>query len=184
MAECRRIRLWRGVVCAFVGGTVLTGCEGRLRAPPLEDGPVYRNTREGFRFFVPDGWKQRARGEVPAGKIETERMLAEYRCLTCDGTLMVSVVDIPVSMSLAEYVAKNTKTAEDWHQQGPPEEFAINGMPAVRLSYVEGEGRRQMIREVVAFRRDERVYFFKSYFASHDAQSRKALRDAVDTIVW
>jgi hypothetical protein len=178
------VRIRSGLLCAIVSGTLLTGCEGRLTAPPLEDGPVYRNTREGFRFFVPDGWKQRARGEVPAGKIETERMLAEYRCLTCVGTLMISVVDVPLATPLVDYLIKNDKTGADWRQQAPPEEFTINDMPAVRITYVEGEGRMQMTREVVAFRRDERVYFFKSYFDSHDAQSRKALRDAIDTIVW
>ena len=66
----------------------------------------------------------------------------------------------------------------------PPEEFTINDMPAVRITYIEGEGRKQMTREVVAFRRNERVYFFKSYYASDDAQLRNALRDAIDTIVW
>ena len=66
--DCQPIRLWRGGLSALLGIMFLTGCEGRISAPPLEDGPVYRNTREGFRFFVPEGWKQRARGEVRRGQ--------------------------------------------------------------------------------------------------------------------
>src|ERR1700690_3094047 len=85
------------ILCTILVG----GCQARLSAPPLDDAPVYKNRREGFRFFVPEGWKQRARGEVPAGKIESERMLAEYRCMSCDGILMVSVADVPLTTSLS-----------------------------------------------------------------------------------
>ena len=184
MAEFQPIRFRRLTLIRALCALLLAGCNTKLSAPPLDDAPVYKNQREGFRFFVPAGWKQRAKGEVPPGKIETERMLVEYRCMTCAGTLMVTVADVPLTTSLSDYISANTKTGEEWHMQSPPEEFTINAMPAVRVSYVEGEGRLQMVREIVAFRREERVYFFKSFYASEEAESRKALRAAVDTIVW
>ncbi len=55
-------------LCALLLLTVVGGCETRLTAPRLEDGPVYKNQREGFRFFVPDGWKQRAAGRSRPAK--------------------------------------------------------------------------------------------------------------------
>jgi hypothetical protein len=41
-----------------------------------------------------------------------------------------------------------------------------------------------MIREIVAFRRGERVYFFKGFYAASNPKSAKAFKAAVDTIVW
>lgn len=176
----RRRRLCAGLVLAVM----LVGCGWRPSAPPLRDDPLYQDRREGFRFFVPEGWKQRARGEVPTGKISGERMLAEYKCSACanPAALMVSVADVPVDSSLSDHLLKNTFTGEDWRLANPVEEFTINGVPAARITYVMAKG--EMIREVVAFRRGERVYFFKGFYARADAQSRKAIRTAVDTIVW
>jgi hypothetical protein len=111
-------------------------------------------------------------------------MLAEYRCLDCFGTLMVTVADVPVSTSLSEYITKNTLTGETWRLVAPAEDFTINDVPAARITYVKGEGSEATIRDIIAFRRQERVYFFKSFYASDDARSRKALQAAVDTIVW
>jgi hypothetical protein len=165
---------------------LLAGCSSKPSAPPLQDGPVYKNEREGFRFFTPEGWKQVARGEVPPGKVVGERMLVEYKCLTCatTGSLEVTVAEISPSDSLADYVAKNTLTGESWRQSGPVEDFKINGEPAVRLKYVLPAGTHEMVREIVAFRRGERVYFFKGFYASADTKSRKEIRTAVDSIVW
>src|SRR2546423_15656230 len=68
---------WGGLLalCALL----LLGCDSKPRAPALMDDPVYQNDREGFRFLVPDGWKQHARAEVPPGKSEKERLLVQYR---------------------------------------------------------------------------------------------------------
>lgn len=165
---------------------IAAGCDSRPKAPALQDGPVFKEPREGFRFLVPEGWKQLARGQVPPGKIPGERMLAEYKCLTCSrpGALMVSVADVPLSTSLSDYLTKNTRTGEDWKLSGPAEEFTINGVPAARITYLLRAGKQEAIREIVAFRRGERAYFFKGYYAGSDAASRQAIRTAVDTIVW
>ncbi len=111
-------------------------------------------------------------------------MLAEYKCLNCSGSLRVSVADVPLSTPLGDYITKNTFTGEKWRLLHPAEEFTINGEPAARILYAKGSGREEVFREVVAFRRDERVYFFKSFYAAWDVRVRKALRAAVDTIVW
>lgn len=179
-----RVHLWvHSLWCAAV--LVMAGCGSRPSAPALQDGPVYRDDREGFRFFVPEGWKQRARGTVPRGSIEGERMLAEYKSPRgLPATLQVTVTDLPESESLDDYLAKNTKTGEDWRLQGAVESFTINNVPAARIKYVKGRDDSQMIREVVAFRKGVRVYFFKSFYAKVDVRSRDALQTAVETIVW
>jgi hypothetical protein len=176
----------RRACAALLLAAILAGCNSRPSAPALEDGPVYNDRREGFRFFVPEGWKQRARGTVPSGKIAGERMLVEYKCLTpaTSAGLMVSVADVPESTSLSDYIAKNNLTREDWRLAAPAEDFTINGVPAARITYLQGAGKDQSVREIVAFRRGERVYFFKGFYASADAKSRKAVKATIETVVW
>lgn len=172
---------WAAVLLVALAG----GCNSRPSAPPLVDGPAYRDSREGFRFQVPEGWKQRARGQVPAGAIEKERMLTEYKSMKgYPATLMVTVADVPETTELADYLAKNTLTREAWRLDTPAEDFTINGVPAARISYSMGAGETEMVREIVAFRRGQRVYFFKSFYARVDAKSKNALRTATETVVW
>jgi hypothetical protein len=164
----------------------LAGCEGRPSAPPLQEGRVYRNDREGFRFFAPEGWPQRARGEAPRGKLDSERLLTEYKCMTCarPATLVVSVAEIPAGTSLSDYVTRTTLKGEKWQLRGAAEHFKINEEPAVRIVYTQRVGKDEMVREVVAFRRGARVYLFKGFYADSDAKSRKEIRGAVDSVVW
>ncbi len=175
-----------GPALALLPLVALAGCGSRPSAPPLEQGSVYRNSREGFRFLAPEGWQQVARGEVPPGKVEGERMLVEYRCLTCAAraALLVTVADVPAKTPLGAYVTKHNFTGEAWRSAGPTEDFTINGVPAVRLTYTMGGGKDQTVREIVAFRKGERVYFFKGIYGRSDTKSRKDIRAAVDSIVW
>lgn len=166
------------------GALLLAGCGEKPSAPPLQDGPVYQDQREGFRFFVPEGWTQRARGKVPPGKVIGERMLAEYKCTSTDSVLRVTVADVPLSIPLSDYVSTNTKTGDDWKLGKPAEDFTINGVPAARITYQMKSGKDEMVREIIAFRRGERVYFFKGFYAASDQQSHKAIQKAVDTVVW
>lgn len=165
----------------------LAGCDGpRPSAPPLDDDPYYNNKREGFRFFPPEGWRQRARGEVPPGAIQAERMLVEYHAVTTElpAVLRVSVADVPESTSLTSYLEKSAAKASQWKLASPFETFVINGIPAVRADYRRSAGKQEVVKEVVAFRRGERVYFFTGLYAPTDAKTRKDVRRAVDSIVW
>jgi hypothetical protein len=67
---------WRVLALALLA---LAGCQRPPRAPALVNEPVYQDSREGFRFLVPDGSVQEARGEMPPAPVEDERMLVEYR---------------------------------------------------------------------------------------------------------
>ncbi len=81
------------------------------------------NAREGFRFSAPEGWSQRARGEAPPGKLQGERVLAEYKCLHCDkpAVLEVTVGDVPASTPLGKYVKEHNFTGQQWRPKGPAE---------------------------------------------------------------
>jgi hypothetical protein len=162
----------------------VAACDARPSAPPLQDDPIYR-ARAGFRFSRPEGWKMVARGEVPAGPVVGERMLVEYKSLTSkSASLEVTVASVPDSTPLADYVKKNTMTSEVWRLQGNAEDFAINQVPAVRLRFATGKGKDEITREIVAFRRDDRVYFFKGFYLTSDTTARKEIRAAVDSVVW
>jgi hypothetical protein len=162
------------------------GCQSRPSAPALDDEPVYKNSREGFRFSRPEGWTQRARGDVPAGKIDGERLLVEYKSTFGDdpATLEVSVATIPESVTLNDFVIKSSLTGEKWRLKGTAENFTINGEAAVRLVYTLRTKTEDRVREIVAFRRGERVYFFKGFHAASDTRARREIRSAVDTVVW
>jgi hypothetical protein len=162
----------------------LGGCNSRPSAPPLLDDPIYRS-RAGFRFSRPEGWKMVARGEVPSGPVVGERLLVEYKAVTGkSASLEVTVASLPASTSLADYIKKNTMTSEAWRLLGTGEDFTINQVPAVRLCFALGKGKEEITREIVAFRREDRVYFFKGFYLTSDTSARKEIRAAVDSVVW
>jgi hypothetical protein len=165
---------------------LVAGCTSGPSAPALDDEPIYKAAREGFRFSRPEGWTQWARGDVPAGKLEGERLLVEYRSQSSEemATLEVSVASVAPTDSLSDFVTRNCKTGEDWRLRGPVENFTINGEAAVRLVWVMAADTGERVREIVAFRRDDRVYFFKGFYAASDTRSRREFRSAVDTVVW
>src|SRR5688572_20052386 len=66
----------------FLAALLLVGCEASPRAPALRDSPVFHSPQEGFRFLVPEGWKQTAHGVLPAGKLKGEVLFAQYRLPT------------------------------------------------------------------------------------------------------
>jgi hypothetical protein len=175
----------RRTMAVLLAAVLFGGCDSRPSAPPLHDDPIYRNARAGFRFGRPEGWKMVASSDVPAGPLPSERLLVEYKCVTGkSGNLEVTAASLPASTSLAEYIKKNTLTGESWRMVGPTEDFTINAVPAVRLKFALGKGKDEMTREIVAFRRDDRVYFFKGFYLNSDTSARNAIRAAVDSVVW
>src|SRR5260370_42068762 len=83
------------LACALMAAIgLVAGCGVAPQAPALENGPVFKNSREGFRFLVPDGWIQYARGEVPSSPVNTECMLVEYELHTGDRPAKLAVTRI------------------------------------------------------------------------------------------
>jgi hypothetical protein len=178
-------RLTRLACLPLLALLLSAGCGGP-RAPALVDEPVYQNSREGLRFSVPDGWTQSARGEIPGGSIDRERLLVEYRLLTAEkpAALMVTRIDLPESEELAAYMARRQPSSEGWRQLGPVESFEIDRAPAQRFIFAQGSGTQGLGREIVAVRRGKRVYVFTATLAPTDTQARQHVRRALENITW
>jgi hypothetical protein len=170
-----------------VGVLFLAGCGGAPRAPALEDGPVYDSPSEHFRFLVPESWTQFARAEAPPGKVEQECMLVEYKLLTAErpAGFQVTRADLAESTDLRAYLVGHAPSSEHWQPKGPAQPGVVRGVDAVRVRLVgHPSGKEEFTREVTAFRRGERVYFFTGKFASSDAEARRQIRRAVESIIW
>jgi len=173
--------------CLVVGALFLAGCSRTPRAPALQDGPVYDSPGEHFRFLVPEGWTQYASAEAPSGRVEQECMLVEYKLLTAErpAGLRVTRADLAEATDPRQYLIDHAPPAEGWRAKGSARPCVIRGVDAVRITLVgHPSGREEYTREVTAFRRGERVYFFTGNFASSDNEARRQIRRAVDSINW
>jgi hypothetical protein len=158
------------------------GCDRRPRAPALEDGSVYANAREGFRFLVPEGWSQQAKADLPPGPLERERVLVIYHCFATDppASLEVSAADLPESADLAGRLTEAPSGGITWRAAGPAVPLEVNGVPARRYP-LRG---LDLAREVTVFRRGGRVYFFAGTFIAGDLVRRGQVRQAADSVLW
>jgi hypothetical protein len=172
------------VLAAFL--VALSGCGSRPRAPAILDEPVYQNDREGFRFLAPPGWTQQTRAELPPGKLEQERLLVVYTQQEADSPadLEVAAVDLPEPTDLTAYVSAAPHGVKHWRLMGKPETVKINGVSGVRTVLTGQQGSRTMTKEVVTFRRGERVFLFTGFYVPSDSKSRDAVRQAVGGVMW
>jgi hypothetical protein len=199
-SSCRRKSFWV-LVSLWAGAACLAGCSRGPQAPVLSDESVYQNNREGFRFDVPNGWTQIARGEIPPGTVEKERMLVEYKLLPGPNPagLQVTCIDLSPQTNPEAYLAERMKTLGDWQKKGRGEKLSIHGRDAVRLQYLlkpfPSDFAKKMgtkapkpeaddLREIVVFRRNERVYFFTAMLPSSDKKALGDIRRAIETIEW
>lgn len=169
------------LVCALA----MAGCSRRPRAPLLQDEPVYHNSREGIRFLKPEGWIQHAKADVPAGRTSEEHLLVDYIHWHGDmpALLELSLVDLPESTNLGAHAAQASFGAIFWKLVSGPEQVEAGGMSGKRYVLTSQE-KRDRIKEVVAFRRGERVYFFIGVFMTADEAARDQIRQAMKSIVW
>jgi hypothetical protein len=165
---------------------LLLGCGSRPRAPVLRDDPVYQNDREGFRFLVPEGWKQHARTDAPPGKYPRDLLLVEYKHFAGGkgAMLQVSLADLPEATDLSTFLASPSFGVKEWKRAGSEEPLEVGGVSGVRLAFTGRLARQEMTREVVAFRRGERVYFFTGFFPRGDTEARDQIRRAVASTLW
>jgi hypothetical protein len=160
------------------------GCSRSPRAPLLRNEAVYQSSQAGFRFQVPEGWTQVAKGEWPA-QAEQERLLVEYKSEGSEqpAGLQVLVVDLPASTNLEKYVAGASFGTASWRSTGA-ESIQINGVEAKRHLFESGSGKDKTAREVVTFRRKERVFLITGIFLASDSRARDQIRTAISSIIW
>jgi hypothetical protein len=163
----------------------LAGCSAGPRAPALQDDPVYQNNREGFRFLVPDGWTQSARGEAPSGPATQEQMLVEYRLIGAEqpAAFRVTLVDLPAGTDLEGYF-KTRWPAESWTSLTAAEPLEVDGRPGTHAAFASKEASAEQLQEVFAFQRGERAYLFVGLAAPTDTKARQQVRRAVESLHW
>src|SRR5215469_13304485 len=178
MAACRNGLL---IAAALLGW----GCQPKPKAPALLDEPVYQS-EEGFRFLVPEGWIMSARANIPPGPVEKERFLVQYRRASADkqATLEVSRMDLPEETDLAEYLSGPSFSARHWQPSAPAEKVEAGGVRGSRFHFTARVNKAEMAKEVTAFRRDGRVYFFTILFSPKDASAPEQVRRAIGHLVW
>jgi hypothetical protein len=164
-----------------------SGCSSRPRAPVLSDDPVYQNNKEGFRFLAPTGWMQTARAEVPPGRREKETPIVAYSRDSgkFSASFRVSVIDLPETTDMAEFLAKRSYGVEHWTQTGAPEDVKVGSVTGVRYTFRGRLNRtEEQVKEVVCLRRGERVYLFTAMYTPGDREAQDQLRRVVENIIW
>jgi hypothetical protein len=161
------------------------GCELKPKAPALLDEPVYQS-EEGFRFLVPEGWIMSARANLPSGPVKKERLLVQYRRAGGDkpATLEVSRMDLPEDTDLATYLSGPSFSARHWQPCAAAEKVEVGGVSGRRFRFTARVNKAEMAKEVTAFRRDGRVYFFTVLFSPKDASAPEQVRRAIGRLVW
>ncbi len=179
-------RITRAITVAFAFAVGMSGCERRPQAPVLRDSPIYRNEAEGLRFLVPDGWVQTASTVLPEGPLEGESFLVRYRINTPEPGARLQVECGPDGSGFvpAEHHAAASYGVQRWTVAEPPQDLTIGGVACQRLIYSGELGGRTMTKEVVCFRRRDRVYSFVGLFWATDDKGRQQIRRAVDSTLW
>jgi hypothetical protein len=172
------------LLAAVLAGTA--GCKSRPRAPALEDGTVYQNDGEGFRFLVPEGWAQQTRSGVPPGRLDRDLVLVQYRRFATKppAALAVSARDLPPDTDLGRLLAGMKTENTDWALVGSPKQVKVGNRPG-QFFVLNGKAPTgALTREVIAVRRDERVYFFSGTYTPSDHTSRDLIRQTFANVVW
>ena len=162
------------------------GCTRRPRPPVLRQNlPVFANAREGFRFQPPAGWSQHALSDPSRADQTRELTLVKYKRLTArkPAFLQVSAVNLPDGTDPSTYLGEHA-LGRDWRRVGQTETLQVGRASATREVFTGYWDRDQIVKEVVTFRRGERVYFFTGIFPVGDGEAQAEVRQAVATIWW
>lgn len=170
----------------LIGIALASGCGTQPQAPALRNEPVYQNDREGFRFLVPEGWAQLASGTPPPGPLPKDFMLTRYMNKGGDkrATFEVSEVDMPASADVAAYLAGPSHGVKQWQKTGAVDQVQSNGFSGERFTFSGRAGKNDLTKEVVVFRRGDRVYLFTGLYTPKDASARDQIRQAVASTIW
>ena len=124
--------------------------------------------------------------EAPPGRLEQEALLVEYKLLNADrpAALRLTLMDLPEAAPVESYLAAALPSAEGWQRAGKTEPVEVQGRQGTRITFTLRQDKGQTIREVVAFRRGERVYFFTGVFDTSDTNARQQIRRVVESVEW
>ena len=164
---------------------LIVACSDRPKAPPLTQESVYQNDSIGLRFLVPAGWTTQSRAVLPTGQLHKPIVVVSYQGgAERPAEFRVLVADLSAGADLQQFLTEHRVGGEKWTGQSPIEQLTVNEMQASRFVLTRTQGKEEMRREVTAFRRGERVYFFLVDFAASDAASRDVVRTAINSVTW
>lgn len=169
---------------ALAGGV---GCDVRPRAPALRDSSVYQNRDAGLRFLVPQGWTQVASGVLPPGALPAEFMLVKYQMKTTARGAVLEVLCLDDSQSTTDshrHHAQPSHGVASWTSKVEAQELTVGGVPGRRFQYEGRIHKNTMHKEVVVFRRENRLFSFVGLYWDDDHNAREEIRRAVDSLVW
>lgn len=162
---------------------MLCGCSAEPQAPALSDGPVYLNDSAGFRFLVPQGWKQVANAQLPES-LEAEFLLVRYRLSTSPRGAVFETLCLPAlpEAEVAAHHAGPSHGARAWRplsaDPGKP------APPANAQRFAATIGNEPLIKEVASVARGGRVFSFLGIYSDSDAAAREEIRRAVASLQW
>lgn len=161
------------------------GCSKRPKAPPLVNDTIFQNDKIGLRFLAPDGWSIASRADLPA-ELPKPIVLIAYQLNKGESSseLEVLAADVPDGTDLGAFLVENRIGAAAWTLASAQEPVSINGADATRFLLTRKTGKSEIHREVTAFRRGGRIYFFIITFATSDSASRDAARQSVQSATW
>ena len=161
-------------------------CADRPKAPPLTDEAVFQDDRVGLRFLVPAGWAVQSRAAVPDVPLSRTIVVASYRGPTGQRppTLEVLAADVPADADLERWLAERGTGGETWVPRPPVKTVTINGAEATRFGQARAKGKEEYRRDVTAFRRGPRVYFFVVRHSAAEPDVPEAVRSTMESITW
>lgn len=179
----RTIRRRLGLILILL----IASCSRGPVAPELRDSPVYRNSQEGFRFLVPDTWTQSASANLPVGNLETELFLVRYNVRSPESNAQVQVLcyqDLSGQDDLVKHHQLPSFGIQQWTLKDGPSKQAVGGSEGTWL-YLTGRTQgREMGKEVLCFRRGDRVYSFVGIFWTTDDKARQSMHRAFQSVIW
>jgi hypothetical protein len=92
--------------------------------------------------------------------------------------------DLPPDADLQAFLIADRVGPDAWTPRPPPGPVTVNGVDATRYLLTRRQGKDEIRREVTAFRRGDRVYFFLVTFATTDETVRAAVRASLESITW
>ncbi|MFL5244711.1 MAG: hypothetical protein ACJ8FY_21625 [Gemmataceae bacterium] len=156
------------------------------RAPTLKNELDFQSAEEGFRFRAPNGWiRTSIGGKYPSGTAAQERKLVAYTKKGAHpASLEVSYIDLPPETDLGTRLAEASFGQPAWKQTAAATPLTVAGVDGNRYVFSAGSGSSEMVKEVVVFRRGERVFFFTGLFHGSDLGSQQQIRRALETLAW
>lgn len=162
---------------------ILAGCSAEPQAPALRDGPVYLNDSAGFRFLVPQGWKQVANSQLPES-LEAEFLLVRYRLSTSPRGAVFETLCLPTAddAAITAHHAGPSHGAREWRPlpNGPGKPAP----PANTRRFTATIGGEQLVKEVTSVARANRVISFLGIYSDSDSAAREEIRRAVASLQW